>query len=71
MRDAEALFLVDDEKAEVLEADVLLQQLVRADDQIDPPRTQIHERFLLLICGAEARKHVDRHRERAEAFERG
>ena len=67
MRDAEALLLVDDEQAEILEADVLLQELVCADDEIDLASAQIVERFLLLIGRAEAREHVDRHREGAEA----
>ena len=34
-RDAEALLLVDDEQAEVLERDVLGQQPVGADDDVD------------------------------------
>ena len=33
--DAEALLLVDDDQAEVLEPDGLLQQPVRADDDVD------------------------------------
>ncbi len=33
--DAEALLLVDDHEAEVLELDVLLQEAVRADDDVD------------------------------------
>ena len=35
VRDAEALLLVDDDQPEVLERDVLLQQPVRADDDVD------------------------------------
>ena len=34
---AEAVLLVDDQQAEVLERDVLLQQAVRADDDVDLP----------------------------------
>ncbi len=32
---AEALFLIDDHQAQILELDVRLQQLVRADDDVD------------------------------------
>ena len=35
VRDAEALLLVDDDQAEVLERDVLLEEPVRADDDVD------------------------------------
>ena len=45
MRHAEALLLVDDEQAEIVKMNVLLQQLVRADDQIDLTGLQIEERF--------------------------
>ena len=35
MRHAKALLLVDDQQAEILELHVLLQQLVRADDEVE------------------------------------
>ena len=38
--DAEALLLVDDHQAEVLELDVLAHEAVRADDDIDAPLCQ-------------------------------
>ena len=45
VRHAEALLLVDDEQAEVLELDVLLQQLVRADHEVALARAHIGERL--------------------------
>ena len=59
MRHAEALFLIDNEQAEVVKMNVLLQQLVRADDQIDFAGLQIEERFFDLRRGAETGEHVD------------
>ena len=38
VRDAEALLLVDDEEAEVLEVHVLREEAVRADDDVDLAR---------------------------------
>ena len=49
MRHAEALLLVDDEQAEIVKMNVLLQQLVRADDQIDLANGQVVERLFLLL----------------------
>ena len=37
MHDAETVLLVNDEKAQVLELDPLLEQLVRPDDDVDGP----------------------------------
>ena len=67
---AEALLLVHDEKPEAFEPNILLQQLVRADDEVDLARRQRGERFFLLRGRAEAREHVDRHRERPKAPQR-
>lgn len=39
--DAEPLFLVHDEQTEILELDLLVEQLVRADNQIDRARLQL------------------------------
>ena len=54
VRDAEALLLVDDQQAEVLELHVLRQQAVRADDDVEPAGGERLERFLdlLLACGS-------------------
>ena len=64
---AEAVLLVDDDEAEVLELDVRLQQLVRADDEVDAARREAFERRLRLLRGAEARQLGDAHREIGEA----
>ena len=41
VRHTEALLLVDNHQTEIFEADILLQQAVRADDHIDFPAVQI------------------------------
>ena len=72
MRHAEALLLIDDEKAQVLEMDLLLQQLVRADDEVDLAGLQVKERLFDLRGRAEAREYLHFHAERLEALlERG
>ena len=71
MRHAEALLLVHDQKAEILKGDILLQQLVRADDQIAASRAQIGERLALLHGGGKARKHADVHRKSAKTRDGG
>ena len=58
--DAEALLLVDDQQAEILEADVARQQAVRADDDVDLAVRQRRHRLLLLGLAAEARQHARR-----------
>ena len=61
---AEALLLVHDDQAEVLEAHVLLQQAVGADDDVDLARRPAPaQTALLLLRRAEAREHLDRDRE--------
>ena len=45
-RHAELLLLVDDQKPQIVEADVLAQHLVRADQNVDPSRFQIGENLL-------------------------
>jgi len=45
VRHAEALLLVHDEESEVLEADVLRQQSVRADDDVDRCRLSGRQRL--------------------------
>src|SRR5207245_1786583 len=64
--DAEAVLLIDDDEAEVAEADVLLEQAVRADDDVDVAALDSLDGLLLLRGQAEARQHLDFHRERGE-----
>ena len=54
MGHAEALFLVHHQKAQVLEADVLLQQLVGADEEVDLPGLEVVEDLPGLPGGLEA-----------------
>lgn len=49
------LFLVHDEQTEILELDLLVEQLVRADNQIDRSRLQLFEQRSLLRTGLIAR----------------
>jgi hypothetical protein len=64
----EALLLVDDQQAQVAEADVARQHAVRADDDVDLAVRQRRHRLLLLGLGAEARQHGDAHRKVREAI---
>ena len=50
------MLLVDDDEAEILELDVGLEQLVRADHEVDPAVGQAFERGLDLLGRAEARQ---------------
>ena len=70
VRHAEALLLVDDEKAQVLEVQALLQQRVRADQKIDLARGRVLHDLLFLRRRFEAREHLDAHGKRAEAVDR-
>ena len=63
MRHAEALLLVDDEQAEVLECNILLQQLMRADHEIALAAAHVRERLADLPLRAKAREHPDLDRE--------
>ena len=71
VRHAEALLLVDDEQSEVLEVQSLLQQRVRADEQVDLPLRRALQNLFLLRRRLEAREHLDRHRKAAEAVDGG
>ena len=64
---AEALLLVQDHQAEVLEAHILLQQPVGADHDVDLPDHQAPQDVGRLGIRAKARQHVDLDRERLEA----
>ena len=57
--DAEPLLLVDDHQPQVLEADVVLHQPVRADDDVDSPVCQsLRASRFCWPSGAEPREHV-------------
>ena len=66
MLHAEALLLVDNEQAQILELDLLAQQPVRADDQIDLARLQLPHDFGLFLRRAETAEHLAAH---GKAFE--
>ena len=61
--DAEALLLVDDEQAEVLEADVLGQEPVRADEDVDEALAAVLDDGLLLARRLEPGQGLDADRE--------
>ena len=65
---AEAVLLVDDDEPQVLELDVALQQLVRADDEVDLAARKPFQRDLRLLRRAEARKLRDAHGKVGEAI---
>ena len=64
---AEALLLVDDQQAEVLELDAVLQQAVGADDAVDLAAGQPVDHPLGLLVGQEAAEHLDADRVAGEA----
>ena len=64
--DAEALLLVDDKQSQILELQILVQQLVGADQQVDAARLHPFQYLLDLFRGAEPGQHLHRHGERAE-----
>ena len=65
--DAETLLLVDDDKAQVVEPDVLGEQAVGADDDVHAAGLQAPQGLFLLFGGAEAGEQPDFHRERLHA----
>ena len=71
VRHAETLLLIDDEQTEILELDVLLQQLVRANHEVALARAHIGERLPHLRLRAEAREHPDLDREAVKALHSG
>src|SRR5215213_4364755 len=68
---AGALLLVDDDEAEVAEADVFREQAVRADDDVDVARLDALDYLLLLLRRAEARDQLDGDGEGREARAEG
>ncbi len=71
LRDAEPLFLVDDEEAEVPELHVLRDEPVCADEDVDVAPADPVEDLLLLGGRAEAGEHLDFHREALEPLHNG
>ena len=70
VRHAEALLLVHDEQAEILELHVLAQELVRADDKVALSRSEVCEQSCRLRAGLEAAQYADVHREAEEPLQR-
>ena len=66
MGHAEALLLVDDQQAQILERHVLTQQLMGADQQIHPACLHPLQHILDLFGGSEPGQHLHRHREGAK-----
>ena len=65
------MLLVDDHQAQVLEADVLGEQAVRADHDVDLARSDLRGHLALLLGGSEAREHLDPDREAGQALAEG
>ena len=68
---AEALLLVDDEQAEILELDVFREQPVGADEDVDLAGLHLLHDELLFLRGAEARDHLHLDGKLREAFFEG
>ncbi len=69
--DAEMLLLVDDDKPEILERDVLGEQRMRADHDIDLAVFQLLARLRRLLGGHEPRGARELHRKAVEAVGEG
>jgi len=67
----EALLLIDDHQAEILEAYIFGEQAVRADDDVDFASFEGGENLLLLRGGTEAAEHLDTNRKGGEAALKG
>ena len=67
LRDAEALLLVDDHEPELLRDHVAREHAVRADQHVDLALAELGEHLLHVGRLAEARDHLDAHREVAVA----
>ena len=63
----EAVLLVDDDEAEPPEAHVVLEQAMRADDDVDPPFAELAGDLLAVAARTEARELLDAHRPFGEA----
>ena len=68
---AEALLLVDDEKAEIFKLDILLQQPVCADNEVALAGFEIVKSFIDLRRRSESAQYLDRHREAEKTLHGG
>ena len=71
LRDAEALFLVEDDEPELLRDDVAAEDAVRADQDVDLALLEVREHLLDFRRRPEARDHLDTNREVAIAVAEG
>ena len=55
------MLLIDHREAETLEANVGLQQLVGADDDVDPSARKLRHHLVALLAAAKARQLLDAH----------
>ena len=62
------MLLVDDDEPEVPEPDILLQQLVGADDDVETAFGERLQRLRCFLCGTEARQLRELHRPLREAI---
>ena len=65
---AEALLLVDDDQAEILEFDVLREKPVRADDDVDRAVAQSLDRLALALRGLQPAQAIDADRVGGDTF---
>jgi hypothetical protein len=68
---AEAVLLVDDQQAQVGKSDVALQQLVRADENVDLAGLEATPHVPCIRGALEARQHLDAHGPAGEAVAEG
>ena len=62
MQDAEALFFIDHDQAEILENHIARDQAMRSDDDVHPAVAQLLEHLALLAVRPEPAQHFDSHR---------
>lgn len=67
-RDAELLFLVDDQQPQVTEFDLLAQYFMGADQDVDTPRFEVGTYLPRLLGGLGAVEILDPHGEIAQAL---
>ena len=67
MRDAESLFLVDDDQSQIAKRHILGNETVRTDNDVNFPASDTAQNFLLLGRRAEAGEDLDVYRKSAES----